>query len=172
MKHDVLRAAGRCRTGFRHGGDCRGFSLLEVLIALFVLMVGLLGVAGLQTMALSNNHSAYLRSQAVIQAHDIADRMYANPAGVAAGAYNAEQESPPTCLTTSTNVDVLAGVSCTATQIAHYDLSDWNAVNAHVLPAGDGAVTGPDGNGAYTITLTWVDNQQSESFSFQVKPLP
>ena len=52
-----------------------GFTLLEVLITLIVLSVGLLGLAGLQTMSLRNNHDAYLRNQATIQANDLVERL-------------------------------------------------------------------------------------------------
>ena len=57
-------------------GNQHGFLLMEVLIALLVLMVGLLGVAGMQAISLNNNHSAYLRSQANVQAHEMADRIW------------------------------------------------------------------------------------------------
>ena len=60
-----------------------GFTLIEVLIAMLVLAVGLLGLAGLQATSLKNNQSAYNRSQATQLAYDMADRMRANVAGVA-----------------------------------------------------------------------------------------
>ncbi|MEJ2108263.1 MAG: type IV pilus modification protein PilV [Acidiferrobacteraceae bacterium] len=59
----------------------RGFTLTEVLIAVLVLAVGLLGLAGLQLAGMKSNHSAYLRSQATIVAYDLLDRMRADPAG-------------------------------------------------------------------------------------------
>src|SRR5664280_455779 len=55
-----------------------GFTLLEVLIAMLVLAVGLLGLAGLQATSLRNNQSAYNRSQATQLAYDLADRMRNN----------------------------------------------------------------------------------------------
>ncbi len=55
-----------------------GFTLIEVLIAMLVLAVGLLGLAGLQATSLRNNQSAYNRSQATQLAYDLADRMRAN----------------------------------------------------------------------------------------------
>lgn len=55
--------------------NCRqiGFSLLEVLIAVVILSVGLLGLAGLQLSALRNNQSAMERSTAILQVYSIAD---------------------------------------------------------------------------------------------------
>ncbi len=157
----------------------QGFTLLEVLVALLVLMVGMLGLAGLQTVALSTNHSAYLRSQAIIQAHDMADRMHANPVGVKAGAYNSiggPVTTPPTCLTTATAGASLSSIDCTPAQIAQFDANEWNTVIVNQLPSGAGTVAGPDGSGIYTVTLSWVENETSgantKTFAFQVKPLP
>ena len=62
----------------------RGFTLLEILIAVGVLSIGLLGIAGLQALGQRSNHSAYLRSQATALAYDMIDRMRANKAGVQA----------------------------------------------------------------------------------------
>lgn len=54
------------------------FTLIEILIAVLVLAIGLLGMAGLQTTGVRSNHSAYLRSQATVLANEIIDRMRAN----------------------------------------------------------------------------------------------
>ena len=45
----------------------KGFSLLEVMVALLVLSIGLLGLAGLQTFSLKFNHQSYERTQATLQ---------------------------------------------------------------------------------------------------------
>jgi type IV pilus assembly protein PilV len=58
----------------------RGFTLVEVLIALVVLSIGLLGVAALQLTSLRTNSSAAMRSQATVLAYEIVDRMRANQA--------------------------------------------------------------------------------------------
>ncbi len=55
----------------------QGFTLIEVLVAVVVLSIGLLGLAGLQTTGLRNNQSAYYASQAAIYANDIFERMRA-----------------------------------------------------------------------------------------------
>ena len=57
----------------------RGFSLVEVLVAVLVLSVGLLGLAGLQIAGLRSNESARTRTQVVIAAYDLADRLRAEP---------------------------------------------------------------------------------------------
>ena len=53
----------------------QGFTLLEVLIALMVLSVGLLGLANLQILGLRSNQGAFLRSQATVLAEELAERM-------------------------------------------------------------------------------------------------
>ena len=157
------------------GVNDQGFSLLEVMVALLVLTVGLLGLSSLEMMALRKNHDSYVRSQAILQAHDMADRMHANVAGVEAGAYNAitgPGSNPPTCLSTASSPTI----NCTPTQIAQFDAYEWNTANANLLPSGTGTVAGPDGNGRFTITPSWTEIERnsvaSKSFSFVVKPLP
>lgn len=68
----------------------RGFSLLEVLIAVFIFSIGLLGMAALMAMSARSNHSAYLRTQVAFLADNMADRMRANPVGVWGGLYNSD----------------------------------------------------------------------------------
>lgn len=65
-----------------------GTSLIEVLVALVVLSIGLLGIAGLQLSALRNNQGAYERSAAVMLVNSIGDRMLSNRGAVAGGGYN------------------------------------------------------------------------------------
>lgn len=150
-----------------------GFTLVELLVAIIVSAIGLLGLMNMQTLAVRWNHGAFLRSQAILQAHEMAERMYANPAGLAAGNYNnisGIPEDVPTCRTTSseTNID------CSASQLASFDLAEWNTTNALLLPSGAGTVSTPV-NGVYTITLSWQEIESSgaatKTFSFEFKPL-
>jgi type IV pilus assembly protein PilV len=80
----VLSAHVFVRKGLRLAGQ-RGFTLTEVLVAVLVLAVGLLGLAGLQLAGMKGNHSAYLRSQAAIAAYDLLDRVRADPAAFSGG---------------------------------------------------------------------------------------
>lgn len=110
----------------------RGFSLLEVLVALLVLSIGLLGLAALQTMGLKFNTQSYQRTQAVLNAYDIIDRIRANPAGMATGGYDdvdiaAAAPTLPTC-------------PCTPAQMAVYDIAQWKVSLAQLLSEGRGAV--------------------------------
>jgi len=122
-----------------------GFTLLEVLITLIVLSVGLLGLAGLQTMSLRNNHDAYLRSQAIIQAYDLVDRMRAN-----SGAASDYISSAGNIKTGTENAACDTITGCDGGQMALHDLSKWNDANTTLLPQGigiicrDGSDTGID----------------------------
>jgi type IV pilus assembly protein PilV len=128
----------------------QGFSLLEVLMALVILSIGLLGIAALQTIGLKVNHDAYQRTQAVFQAYDIIDRMRANGQGLSAGTYNsvASGATPG-----SANC---ASAACTPVELAEYDIRTWNQANAKILSAGKGAISSDAG--LYTITVSWSEN--------------
>jgi len=123
-----------------------GFTLIEVLIAMLVLAVGLLGLAGLQAKSLKNNQRAYNRSQATQLAYDIADRMRANKG--AAASYLGAAAANANCLTTT---------GCSAIEMAKNDLFEWNAAIAQALPSGTGSIT-LAGN-IYTLTINWDDNR-------------
>ena len=124
-----------------------GFTLLEVLIAVVILSIGLLGLAGLQTTGLRNNQDAYARTQAATLANDMADRIRANMAGFNAGNYNNAATYTATCNTSG----------CTPQQMAQHDTSLWNQALA-ALPAGQGTVT--NNAGLVTVTVMW-DNSRS-----------
>lgn len=123
----------------------KGLSLLEVLIALVLLAVGLLGIAGLQLTGIRYAHNASLRYQAMLQAVDMADRMRANERGLDTGAYNSISGTgtDPNCISTG----------CTPAQMAQTDRYEWNTTNARILPNGAGTVVN-SGN-RYTITVSW-----------------
>jgi len=159
---------------YRHGlatpmpsrGDHRGFTLLEILVAIVVLSIGLLGLAGLQVVSLNNNQTAYYRSVATQQAYDMADRMRANLAGIAAGNYDnltATLPADPGCIASGS-------VGCTTlANVALTDQFQWLTQNAAVLPSGAGTVrcaVGPSANCAtntatsnrvFDITVSWLE---------------
>lgn len=67
-------------------GAGNGFSLVEVMIAMFVLAIGLLGLAGLQARAINAEYESYARGKALFLLEDMADRMAANAVEVKATA--------------------------------------------------------------------------------------
>ncbi len=139
-----------------------GFTLIEVLIAMVILAVGLLGLAALQATSLRNDQSAYNRSQATQLAYDMADRIRANPVESFDRAYAV----PNTLAASAYAVAVpLAQASCdsspgcTPALMAQNDRQQWNANIANTLPRGTGTVTVNAPNRTFTITVTWDDNR-------------
>lgn len=130
-----------------------GFTLVEVLIAVLVLSLGLLGMAGLQATSLKNNQSAYNRGLATQLAYDIADRMRANRAGLAA--YTA---IPPTAAQAKPNCLNLTG--CTPANMAENDLFEWNRSLASLLPSAIGAIA--VAGSTFTVTINWDDNRDGD----------
>lgn len=129
----------------------RGFSLLEVLVALLVLSIGLLGLAALQTTGLRFNHQSYERTQAVLQAYDIIDRMRANKSndgGTVNSTYN------NVSIGTTPGTTNCASTACNGSQLAEYDIRQWNSANATMLKEGRGAICKGTLNASYNCTLT------------------
>lgn len=136
----------------KHPARQNGMTLIEVLVAVLILSIGLLGLAGLQTTSLANNHNAYLRSQANILAYDIIDRMRANRAAALNGSYNiALDDDAPT-----------------GTGIVQQDLNQWISALDGDLPSGDGSVS--VSSGAVTVIVQWDESRgQSETTQFEVR---
>lgn len=127
----------------------QGFTLFEVLIALVVLSVGLLGLASLQTNTLKFNQGAYLRTQATNLAYDMADRMRANRAAAIANAYDDVDFATtlPACNP--------GGVS--GTSVAERDISAWRIALVCAMPSGNGKI---DTNGrTVTIDVQWDESR-------------
>jgi type IV pilus assembly protein PilV len=115
-----------------------GFTLIEVLVALVIISIGLLGLAALQSQGLQDNKSAILRSVAVQSAADILDRMRANRTAALNGSYNIDlNTAPPTVTTTLDKID----------------LSQWKKGLALSLPSGNGSVN-VNGN-IVTVEVRW-----------------
>ncbi len=129
--------------------DQKGFTLMEVLIAVLILSIGLLGLASLQANGLRSNFSSYARSQAVVLANDMADRIRANPTQAAAGSYNnvTATVGDPGCLL----------ADCTPGQIVSHDIAAWYSNLQTTLPQGTGTVTG-DGT-VFTVSVMWDDDR-------------
>lgn len=59
-------------------GKHSGFSLIEVLIAVFILAIGLLGVAGVQMVSLQQTNNSFLQTQANLHVQEFAERLRLN----------------------------------------------------------------------------------------------
>ncbi len=115
----------------------RGLGLIEVLVALFVMAIGVLGAAAMQLNALRFNQFASERSQATFLAYEIADRMRANREAALSGSYNIALTAPAP-----------AGDSVPA-----QDLQQWKSDLAGRLPGGQGAITRQ--GSLFTIRVDW-----------------
>jgi len=122
----------------------RGATLIEVMVAMIVLAIGILGIAALQVTSVQANYSSYYRSQATLMAADITDRMRANRALAIAGNY-----AIATAPASST------GNSVTGSQ-AEKDKAQWLNQLAASLPEGTGSIV-KDGNNVFTVTIQWND---------------
>jgi len=130
----------------KHPTKERGMTLIEVLLAIVIFAIGLLGVAALQVAGLRYTKGSQNRSLAIIQAENITERMRANPAAVADGKYVTPDvsETLPDCLTTE----------CTPAQMAEYDLATWLSDTRQALGAKryDGALN-TDSNVNATVCI-------------------
>lgn len=118
-----------------------GFTLIEVMVAVVVLSIGLLGLAGLQATGLRHNQSASFRSTATVLAYDITDAMRANRTDARDGKYAIG----------------MTDAKPTGSAIYEKDLNNWLSELALRLPAGDGSVT--VASDMVTVTVQWDDSR-------------
>lgn len=144
-----------------HKTKTSGFSLVEVLVALVVLSIGLLGLAALQVTGIKFNHQSYQRTQATILAYEIVDRMRANPLGLANYLIASNAPTP----TYSTDC---ASTRCDTTQLAAYDLNKWRNSIKNATGGEEGGIT--QSGLLYTIEIRWKeqDLQQSQRLTVQL----
>lgn len=60
------------------GSRQRGFTMIEVLVSLLIIVLGLLGLAGMQARMQAAEFESYQRTQALILLYDIVDRINVN----------------------------------------------------------------------------------------------
>lgn len=132
-----------------------GFTLLEVLITLFVIALALLGTAGLQAYAMKVTTSGQFRTQAVILGLDLLERFEANNEAAITGAYAVDP------LPTAADVVVDCDANdCSAADLATFDLvrfrtkleAELPTATATIAIAGAGA-----GPWTYTLQIDWVE---------------
>ncbi len=151
------------RNGTKIISSTSGFSLVEVLVALIILMIGLLGLAALQITGLKFNNQSYQRTQATIQSYSIIDRIRANRD--ATGTINVKYDLVGAGSTPG-STDCAASV-CSPDDMADYDIRTWNQANANLLPQGLGTITKNGVN--YTITITWDEKGTTQSLVMETQ---
>ena len=152
----------------------RGFSLIEVMVALVIIGIGMMGIAKIQALSYASNGTASARSLAAIEAASLASAMRAN---------RSYWSAPPAALTitvagataTAVGDNTLNGTygctfgganaPCTPAQVASYDLANWVTALNGLLPNVTGTVscslpvaTQPVG---CTINIQWAERQVS-----------
>lgn len=149
--------------------------MIELLVAVLVLAIGVLGITALQMVSLQNNRGALFRAEAVQLAYDMMDRIRANPgAAVAGAAYDGLgiAAGPPGAANCVAN-------NCSQAQMVAFDQAVWKCslgdfnddaqctgfrgagvlppeADQPGLPEGDGSIN-VDGAGLVTITVTWTE---------------
>jgi type IV pilus assembly protein PilV len=121
-----------------------GFSMLEVLVSVFVLALGLLGLLNLQMVSLKNNHSAQMRTTATVLAYDILDRIRINK-----------------------NEDYTLALAATpsGTTQKDKDLIAWTNEISIALPQGDGMIQVK--GDIVEVTVQWNDSVGTEGTANQ-----
>jgi type IV pilus assembly protein PilV len=143
----------------------RGFTLLEVLIAVLVFSIGLMGVASMVLASMRGTHTAQIHTQATVLAQWIGDALRSNPVAVMAGNYNG---------TAPTSVSTTCNSGCSPAQAAARDMENWGSLLARSLPAGSGSVrcdlNSPIRSGApafpaglCTISITWSESDETQN---------
>jgi len=145
-----------------------GIGMIEVLVTLVIVSIGFLNMAALQTTAKRSNFDAVQRTTAVMIAHDIVERMRANPGALGTyltnGVGGGGLPAPPR--------NCGGGVACSPLQLAAFDLYEWEqaidgvsearTISGTLTQTGGlvnpmGCISGPalGGAGIYTITIVW-----------------
>ena len=104
-----------------HFSSQRGFSLIEVLVAVVIVAIGLVGVAGMQFVGLKGNQQSFSKNQAAHHAQALLESMRSNPEGVAGGHY-VINSSTMNCSVAPTVNCGLNTASCSSEDVASYDL--------------------------------------------------
>ena len=123
----------------------RGSTLIEVLVAILITAIGVMGAAAVQLNAVKFNQTAKFRSTAVFLANDIADRLRANRTAALNGNYDIAMDD-----------DAPSG-----SNIEAVDLGEWLGELALRMPSGDGEVARDDRR--FTITIQWDESRLSDT---------
>lgn len=149
----------------------QGFSLVEVMVALIIICVGLLGIAKLQALMLSSTGASRMRALAALEASSIAAAMHANrdywagtpPATTTVNDTAASKgiTSNDSTLQTSPACEYgQADAPCTAAKMAAFDLQNWLSDMYVTLPGSISKIACAPSTGVVscTVTISWQEN--------------
>ncbi len=140
-----------------------GFAMIEVLVAMFLIALWMLASAGTQISSLKFQKSAANRALAISLAGELSERIEANLAAAATGAYGLASTSSAVAPATD-----CAAVFCTPAQMANFDLAQWSGRVASTLPVVNMSVvqgTAASGLSTYTITLSWNERRGRQTYA-------
>jgi len=138
--------------------DCKGFGLIEVLVALLLLSIATLGIAGVQIVASRHHYQNYLHSVAAEQAQFIIDRMRANTTGAVAGYYQYSGDG----------LSSLHCAPCDPRAQAARDLNEWDTLITDQLPQGQGSIQ--QRGEVFDVQLQWVmGDAESTTYALSVQ---
>lgn len=127
-----------------------GYTLFEVMIAVLIVSGGMIALGSLMLNSLRYSKESSNRFVATQQLYEMADRMRANHKGVSSGYYDAATGIPTanSCRTSP----------CTISNLASFDINEWNTKNSRVLPKGAGEI---QKNGdSFLIMVSWQENER------------
>lgn len=157
----IKQATGKSRSLYRTARSeqkQRGASLIEALVALLVLALGVLGLAGIQTQTLLESRTTNARAVAIRMVEDLNERMQSNRAIRLAS----PQPNPhpyvfgwgtPPAITTN-----CLTATCTGTQTAAFDVLQWKDTLSAALPGGDAQVFQlPNDTRQFGVIVGWTE---------------
>ena len=139
----------------------RGATMIEVLVAILILSIGMLGIAGLQVASMKYSQGGWARAAVASGLSDFADRIRANPgstttAYAVAGDYAAQRTAlRANTVVAARDCEALNAV-CSAAELADFHLVQWRlAIDASMSDSAT-LVTG-DRTAGYVTTVMWFD---------------
>lgn len=167
----------------RSPARCAGFSLIEVMVAVLVISVGLLGIAKMQALAISNTGNSRVRALAALEAAGLAsamqaDRLYWTTVPTVGNDLTATisratvTKASDSTLSTVTANGCNSPTVCTVAQMAAFDLQNWatnlNSVIPNETASIDCNLPSATSYVTCTITVSWTENLVNSNSAQQI----
>lgn len=160
------------KTGIK---QCRGATLVEVLVSILLLSFTLLGIAGLMSATIRHQIGVETRSAITLLFSDVTNRLRTNLPQLSGfdssvytyGASWASQQAAIPAPGTNCGPDATA--ACTSVERAAYDLWEIRSMTRRALPQGSLQLSGNTINGL-TVTYLWLDKEFTEHLTATSPP--